>query len=237
MAEFMRTCIFFLVSLLLFAWRKLLDDGLCRLPEALCRLPEVLEIGEEPPRSFRHPEAADVIFTADCIAKPIDNFRTWQIAWHDHVVDPINLLNLSLLRLDASARIFMEEDSNPASPQTQNGLGFVPDTCQHKQFSLPLTALQVLDSTSPTTGLLGYHITVPMTIQAQRQFDVLNYHLRTMRAGEIGCEEASIIVVIVVAEAESAITLCHDNVTAIVRLHIKHLARLVWMKVEATTIE
>ncbi|KAJ6507585.1 hypothetical protein DFH09DRAFT_1101190 [Mycena vulgaris] len=33
-------------------------------------------------------------------------------------------------------------------------------------------------------------------------------------------------------EAEGVITLCHDNVTAIVRLHIKDLARLVWIKVE-----
>ncbi|KAJ6552615.1 hypothetical protein DFH09DRAFT_1085795 [Mycena vulgaris] len=38
-------------------------------------------------------------------------------------------------------------------------------------------------------------------------------------------------------EAESAITLFHDNVTAIVCLHIKDLARLVWIKVEATNID
>ncbi|KAJ6598778.1 hypothetical protein B0H10DRAFT_1959234 [Mycena sp. CBHHK59/15] len=37
--------------------------------------------------------------------------------------------------------------------------------------------------------------------------------------------EASIIVVIVVAEAEGAITLCHNNFTAIMCLHIKDLAR------------
>jgi hypothetical protein len=38
-------------------------------------------------------------------------------------------------------------------------------------------------------------------------------------------------------DTESAITLCYDNVTATVRLHIKDLARLVGIKVEATTID